>query len=162
MRGKRGASVVLTLALCAACARQASALEYTMDAPEDYLFGRSTSVEIVYGVYGQEEPPNVDRSKNVSMIPPAFGSPTSYLPGSGEYLTPNLVPGALSGGLVNSLTGAGYAGSVSYGTGNGGAVQYPSVDSVSYGTGDGATVQYPGADTFTWSYEPYSQDKRMN
>ena len=38
---------------------------------------------------------------------PGFGTPTSYLPGSGEYLTPNLVPGALSGGLVNQVGSAG-------------------------------------------------------
>ena len=170
MRWKR---TIVALALCAVCAgQQASALEYTIDAPADYLFGRSSSVEVVYR---ETEPVNTDRSKNVSLIPPAFGSPTSYLPGSGVYLTPNLVPGALSGGLVSSLTGAGYTGSVSYGTvsasygtgtvsGGGGAVQYPSVDGmsysggVSYGTGDGGTVQYPGVDTVTWSYEPYSDN----
>jgi len=61
----------------------------------------------------------VDRSKNTALIPPTFGSPTSYLPGSGEYLTPNLVPGALSGGLVNQ------AGSV--GNPNGGTLKIPSI-----------------------------------
>ena len=35
--------ILLTLALCAMCVGQASALEYTYDAPEDYLFGRPTS-----------------------------------------------------------------------------------------------------------------------
>ena len=50
---------------------------------------------------------NVDRSKNTALIPTGFGTPTSYLPGSGEYLTPNLIPGALSGGLVNQTGGAG-------------------------------------------------------
>ena len=45
----------------------------------------------------------MDRSKNTALIAPGFGTPTSYLPGSGEYLTPNLVPGALSGGLVNQV-----------------------------------------------------------
>ena len=158
MRWKR---TIAALALCAVCAGQASALEYTIDAPADYLFGRASSVETVYR---ETEPVNTDRSKNVSLIPPAFGSPTSYLPGSGEYLTPNLVPGALSGGLVSSLTGASYTGAGSVNT------SYPSVDSVSYGTGasytggvsygtgDGGAVQYPGVDTFTWSYEPYSDN----
>ena len=83
-----------------------------MDAPEDYLFGRPTSVETVTE-YGAD---NVDRSKNTALIPPAFGSPTSYLPNTGEPLTPNLIPGALSGGLVSSV------GSV-------GSVSYPAVDS---------------------------------
>ena len=79
------------------CVGHAGALDYTIDAPDDYLFGRSSSVEIIYR---ETEAANADRSKNVSLIPPGFGTPTSYLPGSGEYLTPNLVPGALSGGLT--------------------------------------------------------------
>ena len=89
--------------LCALCVTQASALEYTFDAPEDYLFGQPTSDDTIY----EWENPNVDRSKNTVLVAPGFGSPTSYLPGSGEYLTPNLVPGALSGGLVNQVGSAG-------------------------------------------------------
>ncbi len=100
---KRISTLFLALALCALCAAPASALEYDIDAPEDYLFGTPTSDETIY----ETENPNVDRSKNVSLIPPGFGTPTSYLPGSGEYLTPNLVPGALSGGLVNAVGSAG-------------------------------------------------------
>ena len=126
------------LTLCALCAGHCAALEYTMDAPQDYLFGRSTSVEIVCG---QEEAVNVDRSKSVSLIPPGFGTPTSYLPGSGEYLTPNLVPGALSGGLVNAVeNGNAYAGYVMSGGGN---AEYPvSADAVSYPN-----------DNVSWEYE---------
>ena len=103
--------ITLTLAtmLCALCALPVSALEYTVDAPDDYLFGRPTSMD---EIHTEEEAPNSDHSKNVALIPPGFGTPTSYLPGSGEYLTPNLVPGALNGGLVPSL----------------GAVNYPAVD----------------------------------
>ena len=82
--------------LCALCLGHTSALEYTMDAPKDYLFARPTSNNTIY----EREDPNVDRSKNTALIPPAFGSPTSYLPGTGTPLTPNLVPGALDGGLV--------------------------------------------------------------
>ena len=149
MRWRR---ILAALALCAVCAGRAAALEYTVEAPENYLFGRPGSVE---AVYRETEPVNTDRSKNTARIPPAFGSPTSYLPGSGEYLTPNLVPGALNGGLVSSLTGAAYTDAwypgVSYGTSasySGGA---------SYGTSwDSGTVQYPGVETFTWSYEPHS------
>lgn len=100
---------LLTAMMCALCVGQASALEYTMDAPEDYLFGRPTSDDTIY----EWEDPNVDRSKNVALIPPSFGSPTSYLPGSGTALTPNLVPGALDGGLVPQT----------------GAVNYPVIDS---------------------------------
>lgn len=84
---------LLTAMICTLCVGQASALEYTMDAPEDHLFGRPTSDDTIY----EWEDPNVDRSKNTALIPPGFGSPTSYLPGSGTALTPNLVPGALGG-----------------------------------------------------------------
>ena len=96
--------ILLTLALCAMCVGQASALEYTYDAPEDYLFGRPTSQDAPY----TQEDPNVDRSKNVALVPPGFGTPTSYLPGSGEALTPNLVPGVLKVGLVNQVGSVNY------------------------------------------------------
>ncbi len=95
---------LLAAALTALLTVQASALEFTYDAPEDYLFGRPTSQDAPY----TQENPNVDRSKNVALIPPGFGTPTSYLPGSGEYLTPNLVPGALNGGLVNQVGSVNY------------------------------------------------------
>ena len=36
-------SFLLAMMLCAFCVTQASALEYTFDAPEDYLFGQPTS-----------------------------------------------------------------------------------------------------------------------
>ena len=95
----------LAAMLCALCAGQASALEYTMEAPDDYLFARPTSDETIY----EWENPNVDRSKNTALIPPVFGSPTSYLPGSGTPLTPNLVPAALDRGLVTQTGPVNYA-----------------------------------------------------
>ena len=52
--------------LCTLCVGQASALEYTMEAPNDYLFGRPTSDDTIY----EWEDPNVDRSKNTALIPP--------------------------------------------------------------------------------------------
>ena len=113
---------LIAAVLAALCIAPAHALEYTIDGADDYLFGRPTSDDTIY----EWENPNVDRSKNTALIPPGFGTPTSYLPGSGEYLTPNLVPGALSGGLVNQV------GSV--GSPNGGASvdasgNYPATDS---------------------------------
>ena len=115
----RGFLIAAMLSLL--CVGQASALEYTMEAPDDYLFARPTSDNIIY----EWENPNVDRSKNVALIPPTFGSPTSYLPGSGTALTPNLVPGALDGGgLVSQVgsvtyptvgTGSGWTGTTSTG-----------------------------------------------
>ena len=138
------------LTLCALCAGHCAALEYTMDAPSDYLFGRPTSVEIVYG---QEEAVNIDRSKNVALIPPGFGTPTSYLPGSGEYLTPNLVPGALGGGLVNAVGEAVVsAGYVSTDAG------YPMLNPVSPTDADAVLYANDNAndnayDNVSWEYE---------
>ena len=101
--------LLVALVLAASCVMPVSALEYTIDAPDVHLFGRSTSTDTVY----TQESQNVDRSKSVALIPPGFGSATSYLPGSGEYLTPHLVPGAVNGGgLVNQT----------------GSVSYPTVD----------------------------------
>ena len=111
---------LLTAMICTLCVGQASALEYTMDAPEDHLFGRPTSDDTIY----EWEDPNVDRSKNTALIPPGFGTPTSYLPGSGTALTPNLVPGALDGGGLVSQVGS---------------VTYPAVDTGSGWTGTTAT-----------------------
>ena len=112
--------ILLTLALCAMCVGQASALEFTYDAPEDYLFGRPTSQDAPY----VQENQNVDRSKNTALIPPGFGTPTSYLPGSGEALTPNLIPGALNGGLVNQV----------------GSVNYPTVDTSTTQASSGSSI----------------------
>ena len=72
-------SLIAAAALCTLCVGQASALEYTVDAPEDYLFGTPTSEGTVY----EQESNNVDRGKNTALIPPGFGTATSYLPGSG-------------------------------------------------------------------------------
>lgn len=94
-------ALLLAAMLCTLCVGQASALEYTMNAPDDYLFGRPTSDDTIY----EWENPNVDRSKNTALIPPTFGSPTSYLPGTGTPLTPNLIPGALTGGGLVTQTG---------------------------------------------------------
>ena len=113
---------LLTAAFAVLLAVQASALEYTYDAPEDYLFGRPTSEDAAC----VPENPNTDNSKNTALIPPGFGTPTSYLPGSGEALTPNLIPGALNGGLVNQA----------------GPVSYPAVDASAPASGTGSTFSY--------------------
>ena len=154
-------SFLLAMMLCAFCVTQASALEYTFDAPEDYLFGQPTSSsQTPYpslhpqdeahsfrcssssdcnryaGLQSEWENPNVDRSKNTALVAPGFGTPTSYLPGSGEYLTPNLVPGALSGGLVNQVGSA----NINGGTAGSSVIpgQYPSV------SGNVTMTQIPG------------------
>ena len=40
-------SFLLALVMCALCAVPAQALQYDVDAPEDYLFGQPTSDDIV-------------------------------------------------------------------------------------------------------------------
>ena len=65
----------------------ASALEYTFDSPSTGDFGTPTSAE---DIIRERENPNTDKSKNSALVPPGFGTPTSYLPNSGEFLTPNL------------------------------------------------------------------------
>lgn len=164
--------LLLATMLCTLCIGQASALEYTIDAPDDYLFARPTSDDTIY----EWEDPNVDRSKNTALIPPTFGSPTSYLPGSGTALTPNLVPGALDGGgLVSQVgsvtyptvgTGSGWTGSTStgwtdvtddlyYSGGHLGTLKIPAIDlsvKVYQGT-DSSTLMKGGGhfkDTSIW------------
>ena len=91
-------STLCLCVLCALCAAPASALSYDIKAPATGDFGTPTSDDTVY----EWIDPNVDRSKNSALIPPGFGTPTSYLPGSGAYLTPNLVPSQTAGtGAVN-------------------------------------------------------------
>lgn len=79
------------IALCSAICLMAllcvpaSALEYTIDAPSRLELANATSVEpVVTAECG--ELPNTDLSKGNPVVAPAFGSNTSYLPGSGEPL----------------------------------------------------------------------------
>lgn len=109
MRRKLSA-ILSAVLLCALCVAPASALEYSIGGADDYLFGRPTSDDTIY----EWEDPNVDRGKNSALIPPGFGTPTSYLPGSGEFLTPNLAAGGplhgggvLAGGGVVAAPGVG-------------------------------------------------------
>lgn len=76
----------------------ASAMEYTVDSPSAGEFGNPTSSTTVYLV---ENLTAMDKSKSAALIPPVFGTPTSYLPGSGELLTPNLTGN--SGSLSDAL-----------------------------------------------------------
>ena len=118
--------LTMLLALCCllgAFATPASALEYTFDSPPTGDFGAPTSDDTIY----EHKDPNVDRSKSSALIPPGFGTPTSYLPNSGEYLTPNLA----AGGPLNS----------------------PSLNGTVTGSIGGGTVLLPGAvDAPTSSY----------
>ena len=132
--------LISSLLVTALCVTQASALEYGFDGADDYLFADPTSQDVIY----QTEDQNVNRGKTAALIAPGFGTPTSYLRGSGEYLTPNLAPGAMSGGLVNAVGNYGYTDSSPGG--------YPATDtSISAGT-------YPpaGNENFTTSTIGYT------
>ena len=67
----------------------ASAYDYTFTGPDSGLFGEPTSDSTTYIPVRNDT--NIDRSKTAAIIPPRFGSPTSYTLNSGELLTPNLV-----------------------------------------------------------------------
>lgn len=93
------------LCLMTALAVPASALEYTIDAPGGPEYAKPTSVEPVVTA-DRGEQPNEDLSKNAALVPPTFGSPTSYVLGVGEPLTPNLT-GASANGLGAVISGGG-------------------------------------------------------
>ena len=97
-----------TLCLCTMCALAlpAHALEVNISAPGDPEYGKPTSFEPVVTADGGAMK-NEDVSKNAALIPPGFGTPTSYVLNTGEYLTPNLVPSQMAGaGAVNGTTAA--------------------------------------------------------
>ena len=85
---------IITLCLTAALAAPAYALEYSIDAPNDYDFGKDTSIEVIHTADGGAMK-NTDVSKNAALIPPAFGSESMNALNTGEYLTPNLAPRTL-------------------------------------------------------------------
>ena len=134
MRMKKMKTLISTmLCLCTMCALAlpAHALEYNISAPGDPEYGKPTSFEPVVTADGGAMK-NEDLSKNAALIPPGFGTPTSYMLNTGEYLTPNLVPSQMAGaGAVN---------------GNVAVIAPPSSGSVS-GSTTGNTGGYPAADT---------------
>ena len=67
----------------------AMAYEYTFDGADGGTFGEPTSDHTIYVFVSDDT--NIDRSKTAAVIPPRFGSPTSYTLNAGEYLTPNLI-----------------------------------------------------------------------
>ena len=123
-------STMLCLCTMCALALPAHALSYDISAPGDPEYGKPTSFEPVVTADGGAMK-NEDLSKNAALIPPGFGTPTSYMLNTGEYLTPNLVPSQMVGaGAVN---------------GNVAVIAPPSSGSVSGSTtGIGG---YPAADT---------------
>ena len=102
---KKIITLCLSLCMTAALAAPADALEYSIDAPDDYDFGRNTSIEVIHTADGGAMR-NEDVSKNAALIPPAFGSESMNALHTGEYLTPNLAPRTLpTAGAVISGSG---------------------------------------------------------
>ena len=144
---------VLTF-LAALLVTPADALEYTFAAPPDYLFGEATSDATIY----EWENPNVDRSKNVALIAPGFGTPTSYEPYSGEPLTPSTAVGSDSVTIIGS-TGIS-SGTVTYPTVNTGSVttqQTPAFTQVTrdfyFSNGSLGTIKIPSIGLTVGIYE---------
>lgn len=117
-----------TLLMALTLMTPALALEYNISEPSGGMFANETSVDPVIVVGGgPTERDNIDRSKNVSVVPPPFGSPASYLPGTGTALTPS--SSAWSSPTTPSTTAS--AGSASSGT-----VYYPPAEAAADGTAD--------------------------
>lgn len=119
--------LAITAFLSVLTATPALALEYSLAGAPEAAFGTPTSDETIY--VGTQETGNIDRSRNSAQIPPGFGTPTSYLPGSGEYLTPNLADSGSTLKAINPSAGA-----------------YESVSNIgTVGTGSGSNVSTPTA-----------------
>ena len=122
---KKILTFALAVSMMASLAASASALEYSIAAPDDYDFGKDTSIEVIHTADGGDMK-NADMSKNAALIPPAFGSESMNSLHTGEYLTPNLAPGGIpaSGAVIGgSASGVITPGS----TVNGGSGYQPAV-----------------------------------
>ena len=121
---KKISTLCLSLCLTAALAAPAYALEYSIDAPNDYDFGKDTSIEVIHTADGGAMK-NTDVSKNAALIPPVFGSESMNALHTGEYLTPNLAPGGIP--ASGSVIGGGASGVVTPGSAVSGGSYQPSV-----------------------------------
>lgn len=149
--------LLLTLLAALALSVSAGALEYTMEAPDTPNYGKASSIEVVH-TRDNGERKNADVSKNAAPIPPGFGTPTADLPGSGEYLTPNLAPEAKAG------VGAAVNGSMSSAAvlppSSGSAVFAPSGGNAAAAppSGNSGSVYQPGSSSLTTTTKPTAAD----
>ena len=149
--------LLLTLLAALALSVSAGALEYTMEAPDCPNYGTASSIEVVH-TRDNGERKNADVSKNAALIPPGFGTPMADLPGSGEYLTPNLAPEAKAGvgASVNGSMSAAVAlppssGSVVFAPSGGNAAAAPP-------SGNSGSVYQPGSSSLTTTTKPTATD----
>ncbi len=124
-----------------------------IDAPAGANYGKATSIEVAQ-TRDNGERKNADISKNAALIPPGFGTPTADLPGSGEYLTPNLAPEAKAG-VGAAVSGTTFAGTV-LPPASGSVVFAPSggTTAVAPSGGSGSSVYQPGSSTLTTTTKP--------
>lgn len=89
--------------LAAVMITPARAQDYHFTAPSSGDFGTPTSDDTIR----EWVDPNVDRSKNSALIPPGFGTPSSYLPMNSGNLIPGTVGTAALPGTpgTDSVTG---------------------------------------------------------
>ena len=158
---KKLTMLLLTLCMTVSLAVPASAagpIEYTFDGADEPEYGKATSIEVVH-TRDNGERKNADISKNAALIPPGFGTPTADLPGSGEYLTPNLAPEAKAGtgAVINgSMSAAAVvppaAGSAVFASSSGGSsITVPP-------SGSGGSVYQPGSSSLTTTTKPTATD----
>ena len=121
---KKFLTFALVISMMASLAVSASALEYSIDAPNDYDFGRNTSIEVIHTADGGAMK-STDVSKNAALIPSAFGSESMNALNTGEYLTPNLAPGGIP--ASGSVIGGGASGIVTPGSTVSGGNYQPAV-----------------------------------
>ena len=153
---KKIITLCLSLCMTAALAAPASALEYSIDAPDDYDFGRDTSIETIHTADGGAMR-NEDVSKNAALIPPAFGSESMNAFHTGEYLTPNLAPGGIP--ASGSVIGGGASGVVTPGSAVSGGNYQPSVlftevsGDLYYKNGSLGKIEIPTLGLSVWIYQ---------
>ena len=157
---KRTMTAMLALCLAAGLILPASALEYTIDAPDGPDYGKPTSVEVVHTADGGARK-NEDVSKNAALIPPGFGTPSMDTRNTGSYLTPNLAPGGApaTGAVVNGsgssvITPGSPTGSVTVPDTTVPSTRYTEVtDDLYYKGGYLATLKIPAIDLTVKVYE---------
>ena len=144
---------LLTLLVALVLTAYAEALEYNIEPPAGANYGKATSIEVVH-TRDNGERKNTDISKNAALIPPGFGTPTADLPGSGDYLTPNLAPEAKAGtgAVINGSMSAAVvlppaSGSAVFAPSGGGTAVPPS-------SGSGGAVYQPGSSSLTTTTKP--------
>ena len=135
-------------AVCIMCAAPACALEYTISAPGNPEYGKPTSFEPMVTADGRAMK-NEDLSKSAALIPPGFGTPTSYLSNSGIGVDssgfPTVSGGTFSVGQTVAFTEV--TGSMYYSDGSLGVLKIPSIDltvSIYEGTDSAALAKGAG------------------